>query len=57
MMERNPLIGGSSLETAQRVDEALGALMDLMAPQHSGLCRLMEPIVHAIEYLAQDNEQ
>ena len=57
MMERNPLIGGSSLETAQRVDEALGALMELMAPQHSGLCRLMEPIVHAIEYLAQDIEQ
>lgn len=49
---RNPLIADCTQETIQNASEALNALMALLAPQHSGICRLLEPIAHAIEHAA-----
>jgi hypothetical protein len=49
---RNPLIADTPLETAQNIQEALSALMELMADNHSGLVRLMGPIEHALNWMA-----
>lgn len=51
-MNLNPLIGHTSLETVQHVAEALGALMVLLAPAHSDLCRLLTPIQSALDHEA-----
>lgn len=49
----NPLISiESHKETIQNASEALEALMILLADQHSGLCRLLAPIAHAIAHVA-----
>jgi len=41
----NPLVG-----------EAMSALLVLMAPQHSDLCRLMSPLLAALETVANDGD-
>lgn len=51
-MNLNPLIGHSTVETVQHVAEALGALMVLLAPAHSDLCRLLTPLQSALDYEA-----
>lgn len=51
-MNLNPLIGHTSLETVQHVAEALGALMVLLAPAHSDLCRLLTPLQSPLDYEA-----
>lgn len=50
---RNPLILGSVQDTAQATQEALEALMVLMADQHSGLVRLLGPIEQAVAWIAE----
>lgn len=52
----NPLIGVTPIETIQNAAEALSALLVLMAPVHSDLCRLLSPIQAAIEHAAGNNE-
>lgn len=52
----NPLIGHTPIETIQNVSEALSALIVLMAPVHSDLCRLLSPIQSAIEHAASEQE-
>ncbi len=44
----NPLIGASDKETIENASEALNALTSLISQDHSDLCRLMTPIVHAL---------
>lgn len=53
----NPLIGESARETIENATEALNALVALLAPQHSGLCRLLGPIVAALEYEADRDQE
>lgn len=47
----NPLIGTTPTETLQNAVEALGSVMELLSMKDSGLCRLLSPIVAAIESL------
>jgi len=51
---KNPLIADTPIETVQNVTEAMGELLALLAPNHSGLCRLIEPLLHALEHAAED---
>jgi len=46
----NPLIGETQSDTLNNVAEALGALLVLLATDHSGLCRIMEPMQQALEH-------
>jgi len=48
----NPLIAETATETIQNVNEALGALTTLLVHEHSGLCRLLEPLLHALDHAA-----
>ena len=52
----NPLIGETPKETVQNVAEAMSALLVLMAPQHSDLCRLMSPMLAALEQVANTDD-
>jgi len=52
----NPLVGETPKETVQNVAEAMSALLVLMAPQHSDLCRLMSPLLAALETVANDGD-
>ena len=52
MDRSNPLIGETNADTVNNASEALGALMVLMAHEHSGIVRLLEPILHALEHSA-----
>lgn len=52
-MNQNPLIGETDADTINNATEALGALMVLMAHEHSGIVRLMEPILQALESVSQ----
>lgn len=52
----NPLVGETQKETVQNVAEAMSALLALMAPQHSDLCRLMSPMLAALEHVANSDE-
>jgi predicted RNase H-like HicB family nuclease len=56
VQHQNPLIGATPQETLENAVEAIEALIALMvcSEKHSGLCRLMEPIVHAIEHSMQN---
>jgi hypothetical protein len=56
MSERNPLIGSSTIETVQNVSEALESLIILMSPGHSGLCRLLAPLAHALEHAGNEED-
>lgn len=53
----NPLIGASDKETIENASEALNSLTGLMAQDHSDLCRLMTPIVHALDVVAHPPTQ
>lgn len=53
---KNPLIADTATETVQNVTEAMTALMTLIAKDHSGLCRLMQPMLHALEHVADNRE-
>lgn len=53
MTAQNPLIGDTTADTINNVSEALGALVVLMAHDHSGIVRLMEPMLHALEHASQ----
>ena len=48
----NPLIALTPKETAQNVAEAMSALNALLSKTDSDLCRLLSPIVAAIDHLA-----
>lgn len=48
---KNPLIAETPVETVQNVAEAMSELLVLLANGHSGLCRLMEPMLHALEHV------
>lgn len=50
MDRSNPLIGETNADTVNNVTESLGALMVLMAHEHSGIVRLLEPLLHALEH-------
>ena len=52
----NPLIAETPIETVQNVAEAMSALMAMMTTNHSGLCRLMEPLLHALEHVADNRD-
>jgi hypothetical protein len=45
----NPLIGDSTRETIEFAAEALSAALVLMADKHSGLCRLLTPVLEVLE--------
>ncbi len=49
----NPLIADTARETAQNVAEAMNALTVLLSRTDNDLCRLMQPIVAAIDHLAE----
>jgi hypothetical protein len=51
--DKNPLIADTAAETVQNATEAMTALMTLIAKDHSGLCRLMQPILHALEHASE----
>lgn len=55
MTNTNPLIGASHRETIENATEALSAAIVLMAPQHSDLCRLLSPILAALEHVTADD--
>ena len=46
----NPLIGSTTSETIQNTAEALSGLMELVALKDNNLCRLMSPIVAALDH-------
>ena len=50
----NPLIADTPIETVQNVTEAMSALMALMAHDHSDICRLMTPLLHALEHASAE---
>ena len=52
----NPLVGETPKETVQNVAEAMSALLALMAHQHSDLCRLMSPMLEALEQVANNDD-
>ncbi len=45
----NPLIGPSIRETLENTAEALSAAVVLMTDKHSDLCRLLTPVLQALE--------
>ena len=45
----NPLIGTSKRETIENAAEALSAAVVLLADKHSGLCRLLTPVLDLLE--------
>ena len=49
MKTTNPLIGMTDRETVENVAEALSAALVLMADKHSGLCRLLTPVLNDLE--------
>jgi hypothetical protein len=51
--DKNPLIADTAAETVQNATEAMTAFMTLIAKDHSGLCRLMQPILHALEHASE----
>lgn len=53
---KNPLIAETAIETVQNVTEAMTTLLTLIANDHSGLCRLMEPLLHALEHASGQQE-
>ena len=53
MSNNNPLIAENSIETVQNVAEALSTLLNLIANDQSGLCRLMQPLLHALEHVSE----
>lgn len=53
----NPLIGISSRETIENATEALSAAMVLMADRHSALCRLLAPVLGAMEHAVEMEAQ
>ena len=53
---KNPLIGATGLETTQHCAEALNAFYVLLADRHSELCRLLSPIVAALDHAAEIDE-
>lgn len=53
MSNKNPLVAETPIETVQNVAEAMNELLVLLAPGHSGLCRLMEPLLHALEHASE----
>ena len=52
----NPLIGERTIDTLDACLEALDGLIGLAADKHSALCRLLAPIVAALEYEATERE-
>lgn len=54
--DKNPLIAETATETVQNVTEAMTTLLTLIANDHSGLCRLMEPLLHALEHAATQQQ-
>lgn len=52
----NPLVGETPKETVQNVAEAMSALLVLMSDKHSDLCRLMSPMLAALEHVANADE-
>lgn len=50
----NPLIASTPKETVQNVAEAMNALAGLLARSDSDLCRLLSPIVAALDHLAEE---
>lgn len=53
----NPLVGETPKETVQNVAEAMSSLLALMAHQHSDLCRLMSPMLAALETISEQEEE
>jgi len=53
---KNPLIGETTKDTIENVSEALNALLVLMSVSHSAICRLIEPLAHALEHAANQDE-
>lgn len=49
---KNPLIGATSQETVQNVAEAFNELLVLLSHNNNGLVRLMTPMLHALEHVA-----
>lgn len=54
--EKNPLIADTAIETVQNVTEAMTTLLTLISTDHSGLCRLMEPLLHALEHATEQQQ-
>lgn len=54
--KNNPLIADTALETVQNVAEAMNELMILLSAKSSGLCLLMQPLLHALEHVADNGE-
>lgn len=46
----NPLVGETTTDTLEAVAESLQTLAVLLAHQHSGLVRLLEPLQAALDY-------
>lgn len=54
--KQNPLIADTAAETVQNVTEAMSTLMTLIANDNSGLCRLMQPLLHALEHASEQQQ-
>ena len=52
----NPLIGASDRETIENAAEALSAAIVLMSGKHSGLARLLTPVLNALENEGSDRD-
>jgi len=52
----NPLIGAHFRETVEYSAEALSGALVLMADKHSGLCRLLNPVLEALEGSSDDRD-
>jgi len=52
---QNPLIGQTKQDTIDNVTEGMNELLALLAHNHSGLCRLIGPMVHALEHAARQS--
>lgn len=52
----NPLIGANFRETVENSAEALNGALVLMADKHSGLCRLLNPVLEALEGSSDDRD-
>lgn len=56
MKNKNPLIGETTIDTVQNVTDAMNELLVLLSANNSGLCLLMQPLLHALEHAAQQEE-
>lgn len=53
----NPLIGDNSVDTLNNAIDAFNELVMLLSHKNNGLCLLIQPILNAIEHVAQHQQE